>query len=91
MIFVGRPETNTALAAWRQQINLDYQAGVFNIEGKPHPSDPSEREALLYAARNPQDPSHMVLVMAGNNALGTVKVAKATHSEQTPYVITGTR
>jgi hypothetical protein len=87
VIFVGRPEANSALAAWAKQIDLDYQAGVFKIDNKAHAS---EREALGYAARNPQDPSHMVLVMAGNSALGTVKLATGgSRFEPTPYVITG--
>ena len=87
VIFVGRPESNSALAAWAKQIDLDYQAGVFKIENQTHAS---EREALGYAARNPQDPSHMVLVLAGNAALGTVKLATGgSRFEPTPYVITG--
>jgi hypothetical protein len=87
VIFVGRPEANTALAAWAKQIKLDYQAGVFKIENQTHAS---EREALIYAARNPQDPAHMVLVLAGNDALRTVKLAAGgSRFEQTPYVITG--
>jgi hypothetical protein len=87
VIFVGRPEANSALAAWAKQIDLDYQAGVFKIENKAHAG---EREALSYAARNPQDPSHMVLVLAGNTALATVKLATGgSRFEPTPYVITG--
>ena len=88
VIFVGRPEANTALAAWAKQINLDYQAAIFKIENQTHAG---EREALTYAAKNPLDPSHMVLVLAGNDALRTVKLATAGGSrfEQTPYVITG--
>jgi hypothetical protein len=87
VIFVGRPESNSALAAWAKQIDLDYQAAVFKIENQAHAS---EREALSYAATNPQDPSHMVLVLAGNSALGTVKLATGgSRFEPTPYVITG--
>jgi len=87
VIFVGRPEANTALAAWAKQINLDYQAAVFKIENQTHAG---EREALTYAAKNPLDPAHMVLVLAGNDALRTVKLATAGgRFEQTPYVITG--
>jgi hypothetical protein len=87
VIFVGRPEANTALAAWAKQINLDYQAAVFRIENQTHAG---EREALSYAAKNPLDPAHMVLVLAGNDALRTVKLATAgSRFEQTPYVITG--
>ena len=87
VIFVGRPEANTALAAWAKQINLDYQAAVFKIENQTHAG---EREALSYAAKNPLDPAHMVLVLAGNDALRTVKLAAGGISfEQAPYVITG--
>ena len=32
VIFVGRPEANTALAAWAKQIGLDYQAAMFKID-----------------------------------------------------------
>jgi Phospholipase B len=87
VIFVGRPEANTALAAWQKQINLDYHAAVFKIENQTHAS---ERAALTYAAKNPLDPAHMVLVLAGNDALRTVKLATGgSRFEQTPYVITG--
>jgi hypothetical protein len=87
VIFVGRPEANSALAAWAKSIGLDYQAGVFRIEKQAHAS---EREALSLAARNPLDPSHMVLVLAGNSALGTVKLATGgSRFEPTPYAITG--
>jgi hypothetical protein len=87
VVFVGRPEANTALAAWAKQIDLDYQAAVFKIENQTHAS---EREALSYAAKNPLDPAHMVLVLAGNDALRTVKLATGgSRFEQTPYVITG--
>ncbi|MCX6631462.1 MAG: hypothetical protein NTW28_27940 [Candidatus Solibacter sp.] len=87
VIFVGRPEANTALAAWAKQINLDYQAGVFKIENQTHAS---EREALSFAAKNPHDPAHMVLVLAGNDALRTVKLATGgSRFEQSPYVVTG--
>jgi hypothetical protein len=87
VIFIGRPEANTALAAWAKSIELDYQGGVFKIEKQAHAG---EREALSYAARNPQDPSHMVLVLAGNGALGTVKLATGGGwFAQTPYAISG--
>ncbi len=82
VIFVGRPEANSALAAWSGQIGLDYQAGVFRIDGETYAS---EREALVFAASNPLDRSHMVLVYAGNDALRTVKALNARGEGQ--YVI----
>jgi hypothetical protein len=51
---------------------LEYAENVFRIGGAAHPS---ERDALLFASKNPLDPSHMVLAVAGNDALRTVKLA----------------
>jgi hypothetical protein len=86
IVFVGRPESNSALAAWSGKIGLDYTAAAFKIEGAVHAG---EREALTFAARNPLDPSHMVLVLAGNDALRTVKLAKSGGArEQLEYVVT---
>ncbi len=70
VIFVGRPETNSALAAWREKIGLEYQGAMFKIDGKTYAS---ERNALLYAAKNPFDPTHMVVVYAGNSPLETAR------------------
>jgi len=72
VIFVGRPESNSALAALAARIGLDYSQALFRINGKPHAY---ERAALLLAAPNPLDSKRMVLVMAGNDALDTVKLA----------------
>ena len=74
VIFVGRPESNSALAAWSGRIGLDYRGAEFRIDGQ---TCASEREALVLAARNPLDLAHMVLVVAGNDALRTVKAARA--------------
>jgi hypothetical protein len=88
VIFIGRPEANTALAAWAKALSLDYQGAIFKMDNQVHAS---EREALTLAAKNPLDASHMVLVLAGNDALRTVKLATSGSSrfEQTSYVITG--
>ena len=37
----------------------------------------SETEGLAFAAANPLDRSHMVLVLAGNNALAMVRMLQA--------------
>ncbi|HYL36722.1 MAG TPA: C45 family autoproteolytic acyltransferase/hydrolase [Bryobacteraceae bacterium] len=74
LIFVGRPESNSALAAWKEKIGLDAEGEQFRILGSPHAS---ETEALAFAAANPLDRRHMVLVLAGNNALATVRLLKA--------------
>jgi hypothetical protein len=74
VVFVGRPEANSALALWSAKLGLDYQAAAFRIDGQVHAS---EREGLILAAKNPLDPAHMVLIVAGNDALRTVKSQKA--------------
>ncbi len=74
VIFVGRPETNSALASWKDRIGLDASGALFRIRGKQHAS---ETEALVFAAANPLDRRKMVLVLAGNNALETVRLTSA--------------
>ena len=74
VIFVGRAESNSALAGWRDQIALDSEGGTFKIQGATHAS---ETEGLAFAATNPLDRTHMVLVLAGNNALSTVQLVHA--------------
>lgn len=73
VVFVGRPEANSALAAWAGKLGLFYQGASFTIDGVMHAS---EREALVYAAKNPLDASHMVITVAGNDALRTVKASR---------------
>jgi len=74
VVFVGRPETNSALALWSGKLGLGYEAAAFKIDGKAHAS---EREGLILAAKNPLDTAHMVLIVAGNDALSLVKSQKA--------------
>jgi hypothetical protein len=74
VVFVGRPEANSALATWAGKLHLDYDGAAFTINGEAHAD---ERDALILAAENPLDPSHMVLVIAGNDALSTVKAEGA--------------
>ncbi|HTS48758.1 MAG TPA: C45 family autoproteolytic acyltransferase/hydrolase [Bryobacteraceae bacterium] len=74
VIFVGRPETNSALAAWKDKIGLDAEGAMFRIRGAAYAS---ETEGLVYAAVNPLDRSHMVLVLAGNDALAMVRMLTA--------------
>ena len=74
VVFVGRPEANSALAAWASKIGFESQGADFKIDGAVHAS---EREAVVFAAKNPLDASHMVLAVAGNDALRTVKASRA--------------
>jgi len=82
VIFVGRPETNSALAAWAGQIGLDYQGAAYRIKDAAYAS---ERNGLVYAAKNPLDAAHMVVVYAGNSALATVQALNA--GGRTPFVV----
>ncbi|HXK06694.1 MAG TPA: hypothetical protein VMS37_30140, partial [Verrucomicrobiae bacterium] len=89
VVFVGRPEANQALAAWAKQLGLDWDGAVFKIDGKTHAG---ERDGLTFAAKNPLDGSHMVLVVAGNDALRTVKAATGnSRYAETAYVVAGER
>jgi hypothetical protein len=71
VIFVGRPETNSALAAFQQRLGLTYQGAQFRVGDHDYAS---EKEALVLAAPNPLDATRMALVLAGNSALETVRL-----------------
>jgi len=53
---------------------LEYHGAAFKVNGRAHAS---EREGLILAAQNPLNAARMVLVVAGNDALSTVKAQKA--------------
>jgi hypothetical protein len=78
VIFVGRPETNSALAASSDKLGLDSAGGLFRIAGLDHAS---ETEALAFAAANPLERHHMALVLAGNSPLQTVLLTKTDFSD----------
>ncbi|MGA7412446.1 MAG: C45 family autoproteolytic acyltransferase/hydrolase [Bryobacteraceae bacterium] len=82
VVFVGRPEANSALAAWADKLGVTFQGASFKIDGHVHAS---EREALVYAAKNPLDPSHLIMSVAGNDALRTVKASRLEASAE--YVV----
>jgi len=83
VIFVGRPESNSALASWQDKLGFQSSGGLFSIAGRDHAS---ETEAFVFAAANPLDQHHMVLVLAGNSALQTVLLTKA-HWDEAQYSI----
>ncbi|MDE3165581.1 MAG: hypothetical protein KGN36_07235, partial [Acidobacteriota bacterium] len=84
VIFIGRPEANTALDSWAGPLHLDYSAAEFRIGGRVHAS---ERDALAFAAESPQNPARMVLVLAGNSALATVKLASVPRYDDTAWAL----
>ena len=83
VIFVGRSETNSALAAWAGQVGLDYQGAEFKVGDKTYAS---ERDAIVFAAKNPLDSTHMVLVFAGNAPLQTVESLNNEYA-QAPFAV----
>jgi hypothetical protein len=84
VVFVGRPETNSALAAWKERLGLDYDGGEFRVKGTAHAGG---SEALVLAAPNPADAAHEVVVIAGNSALETVRVAQSSPLDGVEYAI----
>src|SRR5665213_499494 len=78
IIFIGRPETNSGLAAWQSRLGLDYRSAVFQLDGKTYAS---ERDSLVFAAKNPMDAAHMVVVYAGNSPLETARAVNAMAGE----------
>jgi hypothetical protein len=82
IVFIGRPESNSALASWSAKIGLDYSETAFRIDGKTFGS---ERQALVFAAANPLDAAHMVLIYAGNSPLATVESLSA--RGEAPYLV----
>jgi hypothetical protein len=83
VLFIGRPETNSALAAWAKPLALDYDGVVFQMAGKEHSS---ENDALVFVGSNPMNKKRMVLVAAGNSPLGTVQLTRGMFG-QTQYQI----
>jgi hypothetical protein len=57
---------------------------MFRIWGQDHAS---ETDAVVFAATNPLDQRHMVLVLAGNSALQTVLLTKTPAWADTQYSI----
>ena len=84
VIFVGRPESNSALAHLAKALKLDYAAAVFRIGGAIHSS---EGDSLALAASNPLNPHRMVLVLAGNSALETERLARTLSFPDAEYAV----
>ena len=83
VLFIGRPETNSALAAWAKPLELDYDGAVFQLAGKDHSS---ENDAIVLAGTNPLNKKRMVLIAAGNSPLATVLLTRGAFC-QTQYQV----
>jgi hypothetical protein len=84
VIFVGRPESNSALAHLAKRLKLDYSGAMFRIAGARHAS---ERDALALAATNPLNRRYEVVVLAGNSALETVRLAQTLSFPAVEYAV----
>jgi hypothetical protein len=58
VIFVGRPETNSALAAWKAKLGIQYDGDAFHIDSEDYPS---EYDGLVIAGVNPLDPKRLAI------------------------------
>ena len=84
VIFIGRPESNSALARLAARIGLRYEGEAFELSGKTYAS---ERQALVLAASSPLNPERMIVVIAGNSALETVRAASPPERSWAEYVV----
>jgi hypothetical protein len=84
VIFIGRPETNSALAAWKGRLKLDSAGAEFRVKGTAYAGG---GETLVLAVPNPADAAHAVVVIAGNSALETVRVALSSPLGDAEYAI----
>ena len=84
VIFIGRPETNSALQAWKERLGLDYDGAEFHVKNAAHAGG---GDALVLAVPNPADAAHAVVVIAGNSALETVRVAQSSPLGDSEYAI----
>jgi hypothetical protein len=83
IIFVGRPETNSALADWSEKLSLPFDGDTFTLANSAYGS---ENDSLLMAAANPDDHTKKVLVIAGNSAIATVRAA-ANPANEAQYAV----
>ncbi len=72
IVFIGRPETNSALSEFSAQLPARFDAATFTIDGRTFAH---ERDGVSCAAANPGNPAEMILVLAGNSAVETVRLA----------------
>ena len=76
VIFVGRPETNSALGRWKDRSGWTPRRYVPHCGWRTLPKSKRSR----WRPRIRWTASHMVLVLAGNSALSTVHMTKASLS-----------
>ncbi|MCC7154483.1 MAG: hypothetical protein IT161_07895 [Bryobacterales bacterium] len=88
LIFVGRPESNSALRAFAGKLPVTFDGAAFTAGGKTYAS---ENFGIMLAAEHPDDPRQLAVVLAGNSALQTVRLATQRPHEFSWQVYRGTK
>jgi len=73
LIFVGRPETNSALRAYAGRLELKFDGASFEMGGKTYAH---ERDGLACAQVHPDNAKEMIIVLAGNSPVETARLAQ---------------
>lgn len=69
VVFVGRPETNSAVHA---RFPAQFDGAAFTLDGRTYAH---ERDGVACAAANPGNSSELLVLLAGNSAVETVRLA----------------
>ena len=72
IVFVGRPESNSALAAMAAAFPARFDGAAFTLAGQIYAH---ERDGVACAAANPANPAEVFVLIAGNSAVETVRLA----------------
>ena len=88
LIFIGRPESNSALSALDGQLGATFDGAAFTVGGKTYASenfgsDPGGRASC--------DPNKLLSSWPGNSALQTVRMARMRPHEYAWQVYRGTK
>lgn len=73
LIFIGRPETNSALRAQAPGALPKFDGATFEVGGTVYAD---QRNGLAWAGRTKCPEPHMAVVLAGNSAAETVRLAE---------------
>jgi len=73
VVFLGRPEANSALREWAGKLGLAFDGASFTAGGVVHAQ---AREGLAAAYPHPSNAKEIVLVLAGNSPVETVRLAR---------------
>lgn len=84
LIFIGRPETNSALRAEPPGNLPRFEGASFEVDGKTYAD---QRDGLAWAGRTRCKNRELAIVLAGNSAVETVRLAEF-QPRQKVYAVT---